>query len=217
MESEREFAEKVYQQLMNEKRKIENDLKYTHPGFHYGYNRVLIDKGYEDVHGCDSFSCFKCPGSVFEWRICQWNGWRVSDRVGIRFNGDARQEWHLRIDTKENFIADAVSLNLTEKDLRKVPALECKYTKYIVRDTGISPWCNSKIGEFDNLDDAVRYANKIAQEKCTEGRKSDLRRNYHGTPIDTTRYYKREYLLYLEYYYYSEHEYGISVEGVTNN
>lgn len=212
MNAEREFAEKVYQQLMNEKRKIEDDLKYTHPGFHYGYNRVLIDKGYEDVYGCDSFSCFKCPSSVFEWKICQWNGWKVSDRVGIRFNGDARQEWHLRIDTKENFIADAVSLYLSEKDLHKTPTPEPKYTRYIVRDTGADYWCKSQIGEFDNLDDAVQYAKKMAQEECNKGRNTDLRKYYHGSPIDTTRYH-RGYLLYLEYYYFSEHEYGISVEG----
>lgn len=214
MESEREFAEKVYQQLINEKRKIENDLKYTHPGFHYGYNRILIDKGYEDVFGGDNHSFFKCPGSVFEWYICQWTEWKLRNSVTIRFCGDRNQEWKLRIDTKENFIADAMRLHLTEKDLLKVPAPERKYTKYIVRDTGIDPWCNSKIGEFDNLDDAMQYANKIAQEKCTEGRKSDLHRYYHGTPIDTTRYYKREYLLHLEYYYYSEHDYGIVVEGI---
>lgn len=214
MNAEITFAENVYHRLMAEKQKIDNDLKGTHASFHNGYNHILIDKGYEDVHGCDSFSCFKCPGGVFEWKICQWNGWRVSDRVGIRFNGNARQEWHLRIDTKENFIADAVSLSLTEKDLRKMPAPEPKYTRYIVRDTGADYWCNSKIGEFDNLDDAVQYAKKMAQEECDKGRKTDLRRNYHGTPIDTTRYYKREYLLHLEYYYYSEHDYGIAVEGI---
>lgn len=173
------------------------NAKY-HRTFHRGIFDYISNKGWEVVSYGDNSIEFYGESRLFRFRATHFTTqmeWTLSDRVRIECKNISRK--HIRYYAPEqNYTRVLVSKFDEYMEFNAMPILkpyrtyrerEREFSKYIVTE---SYGCSEPIRvEFDNLDDAKKFAYEYANEKCKMGKEmnDDLSRYYKSSPIDASK------------------------------
>lgn len=220
-------CEKYFSILAQEYEQAKKDVQTARSTFHYGLRDSMISRGYTVTSCGDNHISFYGASRLFEFRATNYerwcSPWKLSDKVTITFANHSWKEryqypcyYHdinyikLQIDNFKSFYLstcdDKVSLL---KPYKTASEKAESYKSFKVFSNGDY---SKLLGTFDNSKDAIKFAYDYAQKQCNDGKKSDLRRYYHYSPVDITKKYSY-YVATYEYYLYDESSYYIYVDG----
>ena len=217
--------------LEKEYEQAKKDVMSARPTFHYGLRDAMIARGYTVVYGGDYSISFYGASRLFSFHAhydtSSRSTWVMSDKVGITFANHSWKEMYsypytrdvnyikLKITDFQKFYLStchdedgAIKLSLLEPYKTASEKAET-YKSFEVFDSSDNNRC---LGTFDNHTDAIKFAYDYAKKECSKGKETDLRRNYHYSPLDVTKEHVN-YVAAYEYYLYDEHSYYIYVEG----
>lgn len=225
-----------YNDILNEEyAKAMQDVanaKY-HNTFHRGIFGYMKGKGWTVTSFGDSTIYFYGASRLFRFYANHFTtdkAWTLSERVLIDFENYSWKEVYsypytrdcsfteVKVSEFDKFfknVADKISEEPKLKEYRTNRECENEYKKYIVSATYYGygaplPICR----EFDNLEDAKKFAYDYADKKCKEGReRNDSTRLYFMTyPQDCTEECPSKIYAW-KYYEYDEHAYYVYIEG----
>jgi hypothetical protein len=220
-------CEKYLSILAQEYEQAKKDVQTAHSTFHYGLRDAMIARGYIVTSCGDNLICFYAASRLFQFIAHEgetWRSpWKLSDEVEITFSNHSWKKLYqypcyyhdinykkLKVDNFKPFYLSTCDNKVSLLEPYKTAKEKADtYNSFKVFYKGDSDRC---LDTFDNSKDAIKFAYDYAQQKCSKGKETDLRRNYHCTPYDVTDKHVN-YVAAYEYYLYDECSYYIYVEG----
>ena len=208
------------------------DAKF-HSTFHRGIFGFMNSKGWTVTSFGDNTIYFYGASRLFRFYAHHFTtdkAWTLSERVQINFENYSWKELYsypytrdcsitdVKVSEFDEFfknVADKISEEPKLKEYRTNRERETEYNKYIVSETYYGYGAPQPIRrEFDNLEDAKKFAYDYAEKKIKEGKERNdcTSRHYLTRPTDFSEEQPSKIYAW-KYYEFSEHPYYVYIEG----